>query len=75
MRVEPKTFDIIGVSSSELYFIARAYFDEGLKDRDEGYKTIALNELAQAKELFGIYGESYMVARCDEEIDAINEEM
>jgi hypothetical protein len=74
MRVEAKTFDITDISSGELYFIARSFYDEAKKDRDGGYKSLALQEFERAKMLFEAYGEDYFAGRCQEEIDEINEE-
>lgn len=75
MRVETKTFDITDISSGDMYFIARAYYDEAKKDFDGGYKALALQEYEKAKMLFQAYGEKYMVARCEDEIDNINASM
>ena len=75
MRIETKTFDILGVSNSDMYFIAKAYYDEAQKDRDAGYKSLAMQEFEKAKMLFEAYGDTYFAGRCAEQIDEINEEM
>lgn len=74
MRVEVRTFDILDISSGDFQFIARAFYDEAQKDRDAGYKSLALQEFQKAKTLFEMYGDSYFASRCAEQIDEMNEE-
>jgi len=74
MRVEAKTFDITDVSFGELVFIARAFFEEAKKSREDGYNATARLEFKRAKMLFEAYGEDYFAGRCQEEIDEITEE-
>lgn len=74
-NVEATEFTLEGVSRGDVYFIAKAFYDEAHRDRDQGYPALAIQEFKKAYDMYKVVGDSYFASRCDEEMMNIEEEM
>lgn len=54
MEIKCKSFDIVGLTESELSFIAESFFHEGDHDFDSGYMALARGNFDKAQQLFRV---------------------
>lgn len=73
MNIEATEFHIKNLSSAEVQFIAQSFYNEGIKDLDGGYYSLAIGEFNKAKELFAIIDHDWFVTRCEHFIEQAEE--
>ena len=77
MKVECKLFDLKDLQESQVSFIAESFYDEGHKDFEDGYMSLARGNLESAYELFIMLGGSewykMRARKCEEKLDEIKE--
>lgn len=79
MKILCKSFDVVGLTESELSFIAESFFHEGDRDFDSGYMALARGNLDKAQQLFRVIAHesewyALRLKKCEEKLAEIAEQ-
>lgn len=79
MEIKCKSFDLVGLTESELSFIAECFFSEADHDFDSGYMTLARSGFDKAQQLFRVIAHesdwyALRLRKCEEKLADIAEQ-